>query len=151
MTAPKNVSIYNKINSFGVIFIVIIITFTCGVGFYSLSNTDYTASKSTYDNYLAQKAAGEPVTYLAFVDLASNNFASLMGILGGGFYFHNISLSVCRNARNPENNLRDVFLGYVATLITYILCGALGYLGFTGSAFESQLENPSICPGGLIS
>ena len=65
-----------------------------------------------------------------------------MGILGGGFYFHNIALSVCRNARNPENNVRDVFLGYVATLVTYILCGSLGYYGFTGSTFEKQFDDP---------
>lgn len=62
-----------------------------------------------------------------------------MGILGGGFYFHNISLSVVRNARNPENNVRDVFLGYLATFLTYVLCGTLGCYGFTGSHFESAL------------
>ena len=44
MTAPRDVSMYNKINSFGVIFIVIIIIFTCTVGFYSISNTNYTTS-----------------------------------------------------------------------------------------------------------
>ena len=60
-----------------------------------------------------------------------------MGILGGGFYFHNISLPVIRNARNPENNVRDVMLGYLMVLITYILCGALGYFGFVGTDFIS--------------
>jgi len=63
-----------------------------------------------------------------------------MGILGGGYYFHNIALSVCRNARNPENNVRDVFLGYLATFMTYVLCGTLGYFGFTGSAFAEKIE-----------
>lgn len=42
MTAPKDTSIYNKINSFGVVFIAIIIVFTCGVGIFSLTNTNYT-------------------------------------------------------------------------------------------------------------
>ncbi len=59
-----------------------------------------------------------------------------MGVLGGGFYFHNIALSVCKNARNPENNVRDVFLGYFATFLTYVICGTLGTYGFTGSHFE---------------
>lgn len=58
MTAPKDTSIYNKINSFGVVFIIIIIIFTVGVGIYSFTNTTYTDSKSAYDDYLAQKAAG---------------------------------------------------------------------------------------------
>jgi len=52
MVAPKNVSIYNKINSFGVIFIIIIIIFTIGVGIYSLTNTDYTTDKAIYDAYV---------------------------------------------------------------------------------------------------
>ena len=72
-----------------------------------------------------------------------------MGILAGGFYFHNISLSVIHNARNPENNVRDVFLGYLATFLTYVLCGVMGYYGFTGSHFETKLEEPEL--KGLIS
>ena len=51
MTAPRDVSIYNKINSFGVLFILIIIIFTSGVGFYSISNTDYTVDKDRYKEY----------------------------------------------------------------------------------------------------
>ena len=64
-----------------------------------------------------------------------------MGILGGGFYFHNISLSVCKNSRNPENNVRDVFLGYLATCLTYICCGMLGYFGFVGSYFADEIND----------
>ena len=67
-----------------------------------------------------------------------------MGTLGGGFYCHNITLSIVRNSRNPENNVRDVFLGYFATFMTYVLCGVLGYYGFTGSAFETKLEEPDL-------
>ncbi len=67
-----------------------------------------------------------------------------MGVLGGGFYFHNIALSVCKNARNPENNVRDVFLGYFATFMTYVICGTLGTYGFTGSHFEEKLKEPEL-------
>ena len=87
---------------------------------------------------------------MSYIALFSTPFAPLMGILGGGFYFHNISLSVCRGSRNPENNVRDVFLGYVATFTTYILCGILGSYGFTGSHFADKLENPDDL-NGLIS
>ena len=62
-----------------------------------------------------------------------------MGILGGGFYCHNITLSIVRGSRNPENNVRDVFLGYFATFITYVVCGSAGYYGFLGSKFENHL------------
>lgn len=135
MTAPKDTSIYNKINSFGVVFIAIIIIFTCAVGIHSLTDTTFTDSKSDYDDYLAKKAADLNPPYLAYVPLFSSPMAPLMGILGGGFYFHNIALSVCRNSRNPENNVRDVFLGYFATFLTYILCGVLGVYGYLGSSF----------------
>ena len=53
MVSPKNTSIYNKINSFGVVFIMLIITFTIGVGIYSLTNTEYTYDKAVYEAYLA--------------------------------------------------------------------------------------------------
>ena len=85
---------------------------------------------------------------MAYIELISEPYAPLMGVLAGGFYFHNISLSVIHNARNPENNIRDVFLGYVATFITYVVCGMMGYYGFTGSIFEDQLSKND---DGLIS
>ena len=131
MTVPRDTSIYNKINSFGVIFIMIIITFTVGVGIFSMTNTDYTI-------HAADAHTGTP--YVARIKLFSLPYGPLMGILGGGYYFHNISLSVCRNARNPENNVRDVFLGYLATFLTYVLCGTLGYYGFIGSHFTEKID-----------
>ena len=139
MVAPRNTGIYNKINSFGVIFIMIIIVFTCGVGIYSLSNTSYTLDKDKYQEYIDDRTAGDDYSYVSLVKLFSKPYGPLMGILGGGYYFHNISLSVCRNSRNPENNVRDVFLGYLATFITYVLCGTMGYFGFTGSHFATKI------------
>ena len=52
MGIPKDVTLYNKINSFGVVFITIILLFQFSVGFYGISNTTYTFSKETYDEYL---------------------------------------------------------------------------------------------------
>ena len=149
MVSPKNTSIYNKINSFGVVFIMLIIIFTIGVGVYSLTNTEYTSDKAAYDDYVARKKAVPSTEYQSYIALFSTPFAPLMGILAGGFYFHNISLSVIHNARNPENNVRDVFLGYLATFLTYVICGVMGYYGFTGSHFETKLEDPEL--KGLIS
>ena len=63
-----------------------------------------------------------------------------MGILGGAFYFHNIALSVVKESRNPEKNVRDVFIGYVLSFFTYVGCGIMGYYGFFGVKFESKLE-----------
>lgn len=51
MTLPRDTSIYGKINAFGVVFIVIIIIFTCYVGFHSISETTYTHDESKYEEY----------------------------------------------------------------------------------------------------
>ena len=55
MVLPKDVSLYNKINSFGVIFIFIILLFELGVGIFSLTNTTYTTDKAVYDKYMDEK------------------------------------------------------------------------------------------------
>jgi hypothetical protein len=55
-----------------------------------------------------------------------------MGILGGGYFLHNIMLPIVKNARHPENNMRDVLIGYFMVYISYSICGTLGYFGFTG-------------------
>ena len=143
MGIPTDVSIYAKINSFGVVFISIIILFIFSLGFYSLSKTDFTSNSSEYDSYLKKRHEAknpDDVPYLAYIELAGANIAPIMGILGGGYYFHNMSLAVIRNARNPENNIRDVFFGYCLVFITYVCSGTLGYYGFTGSEFEHKLD-----------
>lgn len=63
----------------------------------------------------------------------------MIGLLGGGYYFHNIALTVVQGARYPEKNVRNVFLGYLATFLTYVLCGTLGCYGFLGKKFEPFL------------
>ena len=61
-----------------------------------------------------------------------------MGILGGGYYFHNISLPVIRSAKDPSKTTRDIFIGYLLVFLTYLLCGVLGYFGFEGDSFASK-------------
>jgi hypothetical protein len=61
-----------------------------------------------------------------------------MGILGGGYYLHNITLPIVRNAKYPEKNNRNLFIGYLMVFLSYAVCGTLGYYGFTGSTFTEQ-------------
>ncbi len=56
-----------------------------------------------------------------------------MGILGGGYYLHNITLPIVRNSKKPENNVRDVFIGYFLVFLSYVICGTFGSFGFSGS------------------
>ena len=71
------------------------------------------------------------------VKLSGSEFMPLMGILGGGFYFHNMSLSMVANARHPENNTRNILIGFILVFITYSVIGVTGVYGFTGSNFSA--------------
>ena len=60
-----------------------------------------------------------------------------MGILGGGFYFHNMSLSMVANAKHPEHNTRNILIGFLLVFVTYCVIGVTGVYGFTGSEFSA--------------
>ena len=95
------------------IFTIIIIIFIVGIGIQSITlepvHTEETNS----------------------IVLTSDGYPHLLGILGGGYYLHNISLPIYRNSKNPENNVRDVFIGYFLVFLSYTICGVLGYIGFS--------------------
>lgn len=63
-----------------------------------------------------------------------------MGILGGGFYLHNISIPIYRNSKNPEKNVRDMFIGFLCVALSYILCGVLGTFGFSNPDIFENVE-----------
>lgn len=141
MTAIKDMNIFVRINSFGVIFIFMIIFIIAGNGVYGIIGTDFTTNIDKYNAYVDEKIIDPKIPYLAYIQLFGSSVAVLMGLLGGGFYFHNISLPVIRGSEKPDNNNRDVFIGYFLVYITYCLVGILGYYGFSGDTFASK--NPS--------
>ena len=47
-----------------------------------------------------------------------------------------------QKAAEPEKNPRNLFLGYLAVAVTYILVGVLGYIGFMSEDFKHIRENP---------
>jgi hypothetical protein len=61
-----------------------------------------------------------------------------LGILCGAFYLHNITLPIVRNAKEPKKIPRDLFLGYFLVMLSYVACGVMGYIGFSGTAFTSD-------------
>ena len=107
---------------------MIIIAFIIGVGLYGLSTQNY--SFPTTKDKIPNKSTSDPddTIYLALI---SSGYANLLGILGGGFYLHNISLPIYRNSKNPDNNVRDMFLGFLVVALSYIVCGILGSIGFS--------------------
>lgn len=130
LTARRDMSIFIKINTFGVIFTMIIITFIITVGITGLRNCDYEYTLYKDNNgadYVPNNLLPDGKTEIL---LFGSAYSHLMGVLGGGFYLHNISLPIYRASKNPKNNVRDMFLGFSVVCMSYIICGTLGALGF---------------------
>jgi hypothetical protein len=72
------------------------------------------------------------------ISLFNWEFAPLMGMLGGGYYLHNISIPIARSAKNQDTVKKDVMLGYFFCFISYCICGTVGLLGFYGYSFKNH-------------
>jgi sodium-coupled neutral amino acid transporter 9 len=104
VVSKKDISLFVTVNSFGVIFVCITITFIFSYGFYSFSNTNFIISND--DNDVTSDSDDRNVS------LFRSQFSSLAGMMTLGYFLHNISLSIVKENRNPEHNQRDVFIGY---------------------------------------
>ena len=131
MVLPRDTMYIQRVNAFGVVFVVIFLLFVVYNGLRSVTSTHYVYSTTAYDAALSDPDA----PYTAMIELSGSNYMPLMGILGGGFYFHNMSLSMMANSKNPEHNTRNIFIGFILVFITYSLIGLAGVYGFTGSTF----------------
>ena len=68
MTAIKDLNIFVKINSLGVIFIFMIIFIIAGNGLFALTDTEFTTSINDYDHYLDEKKVDPKIPYLAYIN-----------------------------------------------------------------------------------
>ena len=132
MTAPRDTAYVQKVNAFGVVFVTIFVIFIISNGIKAMTTTDYVYSMTEYNEIMAEKTA----PFTTYIPLFGADYMPLMGILGGGFYFHNMSLTVVSKAEKPEHNTRNIFMGFFLVFITYSLIGVTGVYGFTGSAFS---------------
>ena len=105
--------------------------FVVFIGIRETALTDYVYSEKAYEETQSDPA------YAAWIPLFGSAYAPLMGILGGGFYCHNMSLSIVANAKHPEHNNRNILAGFFLVFLTYSVIGVTGIYGFTGSNFEA--------------
>ena len=136
ITLKKDLSIFIRLISFGSIFIIAIILFIVGFGFYSFTNTHFVFVtpdvKPDFDPDNPRQ-----------IRLYNIDFSPLAGTLGIGYFLHTLSLPIIKNNAKQENNERDVFLGYALVGITYISVGLMGSFGFMGTYFDNYYSNPS--------
>ena len=128
VSLKRDLGIFIKLNSYGVMFTLTIIIFVISVGVYSLGNTEYSLDE----------AANVLNSEVRYIELSSLHFAPLLGLMSGGFYFHNLSIPILKNASDPTKNVRNVFIGYFLAFFSYVICGILGYVGFLGSYFNQN-------------
>jgi hypothetical protein len=65
-----------------------------------------------------------------YIYMFNSSFNTLAGMLGIGYFLHTVSIPIVKNNRNQENNERDVTIGYILVMMTYIIVGVMGYFGF---------------------
>lgn len=112
-----NIEVFIKLNSLGTFCIVFILFFIIYYGISALT----TVISMNDDNI--SKSLDMDMSKLFMIN---TNFAPLAGMLTIGYCLHNVSLPILKNNKNKENNIRDLFLGYLVTWVIYIIIGSLG-------------------------
>ena len=72
--------------------------------------------------------------------LFTANFSPLSSLLNTGYYLHTRAIPILRNAKTPEHSTRNLFIGYTLVWLSYIIIGALGYVGFIGVMFKDYFK-----------
>ena len=130
LSSKKDLSIFQKLSSFGVMFVLFLICFIIYIGIMSFTDTNFVIGSSMDAFNMTIQQWNESTRYIVLVN---KNFSPLAGLLCVGYFLHTCSLSIVRTAKEPAKNPRNVFLGYFFVYLSYVLCGALGYFGFMGT------------------
>jgi len=128
----KDMTILNKLQSVGALFIIFLIIFMIGTGIYGLTNTEY---RFVMTGAPTEDWSGDsPVRTLVMFNL---NFSPLIGMLCVAYNLHHLGLPIVKTHRFPEKISSDLFITYSLVFLTYIAVGIFGYIGFTGLYFNT--------------
>uniref|UniRef100_A0A0N5BL15 Sodium-coupled neutral amino acid transporter 9 homolog n=1 Tax=Strongyloides papillosus TaxID=174720 RepID=A0A0N5BL15_STREA len=109
----KSPTFFTKFNMLGTISVMYLIIFTVMKAFECGINIDFVNTKS--QNYA-------PLWRL--------RFPALTGTLALSYFIHNAILTILRNQKNPENNARDLSIGYSLSAFCYLIIGTMFYIAF---------------------
>lgn len=130
---------FMRIGSFGIVFVIFLMCFIVTMGVLALTDTEFTIGNT------AQADMTDWASDSRTLVLFNVNFSPLAGILCTGYFLHTCSLPILRSAKEPQKNIRDLFWGYFFVMISYVVCGCMGYIGFTGMRFASYyLNDPQV-------
>lgn len=134
VTMRKDLAIFIKLNFLGAWMIFVVIIFILGFGIYGFTNTKY----HFINGQIPLQDWDKPERAIPLFNV---EFATIMGMLGGGYYLHNISIPIARCASNQKTVNKDIMLGYFFCFLSYVICGTLGLFGFYGTYFKDFYWN----------
>ncbi|CAD5221798.1 unnamed protein product [Bursaphelenchus okinawaensis] len=108
-------TIFTKFNVLGTISVAYLIAFTMSKAYECGLNVNFSDATSIH-----------------YVELYNSKFTALTGTLALSYFIHNAVLTILRNQKHPENNARDLSIGYILAMICYIVIGCMFYLAFPG-------------------
>jgi hypothetical protein len=129
----KHIAFLIKLNSYGVYFVLVSIIFVISNGIYSICTTDFDFEYILNHN--------KPNVSPRHLYLFGDNPILLAGTLTLSYFSHSFALPMMKNNERQENNKRDLFLGYCLVFGTYVFLGILGYIGFSGEAYDANFKN----------
>ena len=127
----KNMTPLIKINSYGIYFVSVLLIFVIVQGFISLFTTEFDF----------QYIRNQTQSTIRHLYLFGEQPSVLAGTLCLGYFSHSFVLPLMKNNEKQENNKRDLFLGYLCVMLTYIIVGIAGYIGFSGKGFEGDFKD----------
>ena len=127
----KEMGFLVRINSFGIYFVLFLIIFVLYIGIKGLITTKY-----KFD-YMKNIADTEP----RYLYLYGPNPSKLAGGACLGLFAHSVILPLLKNNEKQENNKRDLLIGYLLVIFTYLAVGILGYIGFSAKNFDGNFKD----------
>ena len=137
ISSKKNLGVFIRLGSLGAIFVTIFVIAIVGLGVYSGNMVEYKIG-TTEEN---RETLWENIHGVRTIVLFQANFSPLASLLGTGYYLHTCAVPIMRNAKKPEHNTRNLFIGYTIVFICYIIIGGVGYMGFIGPLFSHYFHN----------
>jgi sodium-coupled neutral amino acid transporter 9 len=139
LLSMKEKNSFVRLNSGGVIFIIITVLAIIAVGIRAFSINTFTTSgsdkvdsddKSCDDDWNCLKHNDS-----VHISLVGLGFLKMLGILSLSFFIHNAISIIMKNNAEPQHNDRDLFFGYLSVGLSYTVIGLFGYFGFRGNGF----------------
>ncbi|KHN73868.1 Putative amino acid permease F13H10.3 [Toxocara canis] len=142
----KSATFFTKFNMLGTISVMYLMSFVaskaydCGININFDVTSEHYAQRTISVMYLMSFVASKAydcgininfdVTSEHYAQLFRWRFPALTGTLTLSYFLHNVILTILRNQKHPENNARDLSIGYSLAAFTYVFVGSVFFLLF---------------------